>query len=298
MDHKWLEDLLMLSHERSFSKAAQARHVTQPQFSRRIRSLELWAGTELVNRSSVPVSLTPAGESLVAAAQRAVDGLAEARARINQARHGQGWVTIATGRTLSRTALPQWFSRVRRTVGDFKLRIQTGAIAEGVAALEHGDADFLLSYSHPRLRLVLDEHLFEAMRVGVEELVAVTAARPDGRPLHALPGTAKRPVPALRYAPTLALARILQDALDRRGEGSNLDTAVESDFAEALHEQALVGMGVAWLPRSLVAADLKSGRLVLAEKKTRPIPFEVHMYRPRAPRNELAARIWEVTARV
>ena len=113
MDHKWLEDLLMLAQERSFSKAAQLRHVTQPQFSRRIRSLELWAGTSLVDRSSVPISLTPAGDTLLSAAQRALDGLNETRARIGQARHGQGWVTIASGRTLSRTAIPDWLARTK-----------------------------------------------------------------------------------------------------------------------------------------------------------------------------------------
>lgn len=36
-DHKWLEDLIALARKRSFSKAALTRHVTQPQFSRRIR---------------------------------------------------------------------------------------------------------------------------------------------------------------------------------------------------------------------------------------------------------------------
>lgn len=295
MDHKWLEDLLMLARERSFSKAAQLRHVTQPQFSRRIRSLELWAGAALVDRSGVPVSLTPAGESLLAAAQRAVEGLSDARARIGQARHGQDWITVASGRTLSRTAIPGWLVRMRQSVGDFQLRLQTGSIAEGVTALEQGGVDFLLSYSHPRLRLVLDEQLFEAMALGSEELLAVSAARADGKPAHALPGTARRPVPALRYAPTLALARSMQDALDRRGEALHLETVAESDFAESLHELALAGIGIAWLPRSLIAADLRSGRLVAAAKKPQPIPFEIHMFRPRAARSELADRIWRAS---
>ena len=51
VDHKWLEDFIALARERSFSRAAEQRHVTQPQFSRRIRALELenkfLAGDEL-----------------------------------------------------------------------------------------------------------------------------------------------------------------------------------------------------------------------------------------------------------
>jgi len=37
-----------LAERRNFSRAAEARHVTQPAFSRRIRALEDWVGTPLV----------------------------------------------------------------------------------------------------------------------------------------------------------------------------------------------------------------------------------------------------------
>jgi DNA-binding transcriptional LysR family regulator len=42
MDTKWLEDFHSLVETRSFSRAAQLRHVTQPAFSRRIHALEAW----------------------------------------------------------------------------------------------------------------------------------------------------------------------------------------------------------------------------------------------------------------
>lgn len=209
MDHKWLEDFVMLARERSFSRAAQLRHVTQPQFSRRIRALEIWAGADLVNRSGVPLSLTPAGEELLPVARRAVDGLGDARARIRQSSQGLDWVTLATGRTLSRTAVPQWLSGVKREVGEVRLRIVTGSIHEGVATLEQGGADFLLTFTHPRLPLVLDGQLFEGATIGTDELVAVSAPQANGKPQHALPGTASKPVPMLGYAPTLALSQIL-----------------------------------------------------------------------------------------
>jgi DNA-binding transcriptional LysR family regulator len=296
MDHKWLEDFLMLARERSFSRAAQLRHVTQPQFSRRIRALELWAGAELVNRAGTPLSLTAAGEELIPVARRAVESLGDARARIRQSRLGLDWVTLATGRTLSRTAVPDWLARVKQQVGEVRLRIVTGSIAEGAATLEQGGADFLLSFTHPRLPLVLDEHLFEAQTLGMDELVAVSAPRADGKPRHALPGTARKPVPLLGYTPTLALAQILQDHLGRSGVDLHLYTVTESDFAESLHEQALQGVGLAWLPRALVAGDLKTGRLVLADVNAPAIRFEIRLYRPRKARNALAEHIWRASA--
>lgn len=292
MDHKWLEDFVALARERSFSRAAQARHVTQPQFSRRIRALELWAGADLVSRAGMPLSLTAAGEELLPVARRAVDSLHDTRERIRHAHTGLDWVTLATGRTLSRTAVPPWQARVQRATGDFRLRLVTGSIAEGATVLEQGGADFLLAFTHPRLPLVLDEQRFEGMTLGTDELVAVSAPRPDGKPLHALPGTARKPVPVLGYAPALALAQVLQDGLQRAARELHLRTVTESDFAESLHEQALQGVGLAWLPRGLVGNDLQAGRLVEADPKGAVMRFEIRLYRPRNPRNELVQRIW------
>ena len=48
MQTAWLEDFVALAATRSFSRAAEQRHLTQPAFGRRIRSLEQWAGTALV----------------------------------------------------------------------------------------------------------------------------------------------------------------------------------------------------------------------------------------------------------
>ena len=296
MDHKWLEDFLVLARERNFSRAAVLRHVTQPQFSRRIRALELWAGAELVNRASVPIALTPAGDTLLAGSKVAVHALADARERITNLGGGGNWTTLFTGRTLSRTVVPQWLAKVRRQLGDVQLRLMTGSIHDGAIALEQGGADFLLSFAHPRLALALDDRQFEGMTLSHDELLAVSSAMPNGKPRHALPGTASKPVKALSFAPQLALAQILQDSLNRAKQQLHLHVITESDFAESLHEQALQGAGMAWLPRALVAADLKAGRLVLAGATGEPIRYEIRLYRPRNVRLAHLQKIWAVSA--
>lgn len=62
MELTWFEDYLALAETLNFSRAAEARHVTQPAFSRRIRALEAWIGADLFTRSTHGVALTPAGE--------------------------------------------------------------------------------------------------------------------------------------------------------------------------------------------------------------------------------------------
>lgn len=293
MDHKWLDDFLLLARERNFSKAAARRHVTQPQFSRRIRALELWAGAELVNRSSIPVTLTPAGETLLAGSKVAVQALADARERIAHLDGGGNWTTLFTGRTLSRTVVPRWLANVRAQLGDdVPVRLMTGSIHDGVIALEQGGADLLLSFAHPRLALSLDEQQFEGMTLGHDELVAVSAPMPDGKPHHALPGTSAKPVRALGFAPQLALAQILKDSLTRSKKALYLKVITESDFAESLHEQALQGAGVAWLPRGLVAEDLKARTLVLAGDPLDAIRFEIRLYKNRQTASPRLQKIW------
>ena len=300
MDHKWIEDFVMLARERNFSKAAALRHVTQPQFSRRIRALELWAGAELVNRAGVPIALTPAGDTLLASSKVAVKVLAEARERIAHLSGSGNWTTIFTGRTLSRTVVPMLLAKVRKQLGDVPVRLMTGSIHDGVIALEQGGADFLLSFAHPRLALTLDEQQFEGMTLTHDELVAVSSPLPNGKAgpyaspfaRHALPGTASRPVKTLSFAPQLALAQILQDALARGKQPFHLQVITESDFAESLHEQALLGAGMAWLPRALVAADLKAGSLVLAGLSAEPIRYEIRLYRSRHVRKLHLQNVW------
>ena len=300
MDHKWLEDFVMLARERNFSKAAALRHVTQPQFSRRIRALELWAGAELINRAGVPIALTAAGDTLLAASRQAVHALADARERIARLQGDGQWITLFTGRTLSRTVVPRWLAKIRLQLDkqgiEVPVRLMTGSIHDGVIALEQGGADFLLSLSHPRLALTLDDQQFEAITLGHDELVAVSSALPSGKPRYALPGTAAKPVKALSFAPQLALAQILQDGLTRSAQQLHLRVVTESDFAESLHEQALQGAGMAWLPLGLVAEDLKSGRLVLASSGQDSIRFEVRLYRNRQVKSQLLQKVWTASA--
>jgi len=82
MDTKWLEDFISLAETRSFSRSAQFRHVTQPAFSRRIQSLEAWAGVELVDRSSYPTQLTPAGTTFYRHAVEILQSLHISRAQL------------------------------------------------------------------------------------------------------------------------------------------------------------------------------------------------------------------------
>ena len=118
---KWLEDFVSLAETRSFSRSAQLRHVTQPAFSRRIQALEAWAGTDLVDRSSYPTRLTPAGKTLYDQALEMLQALQNTRAMLRgHTSAGKDMIEFAVPHTLAFTFFPAWVSSLHENSGRSK----------------------------------------------------------------------------------------------------------------------------------------------------------------------------------
>ena len=75
----WLEDFLSLAETGGFSRAAEARAIAQPAFSRHIRALEEWVGADLCDRSSHPTELTAAGRRFLPLLKQVLADLEAAR---------------------------------------------------------------------------------------------------------------------------------------------------------------------------------------------------------------------------
>ena len=73
MDFDHLRTFLEVSRQKSFSRAAEKLHVTQPSISAQIRSLETSLGHRLLERGGGKVTLTAAGQRRLAEMQRQAD---------------------------------------------------------------------------------------------------------------------------------------------------------------------------------------------------------------------------------
>ncbi len=297
MQLKWLEDFLLLAQERSFTRAAELRHVTHPAFGRRIRALEAWAGTPLVERGGGPVRLTPAGQVLLDGAEQMTRNLAQSHEEMQAVAGRQArTVTLATGRTLARTLVADLLVRLRPVLADGELRIVTRTLAEAVGEMQRGEADFSLTYHHPSLVVPLDARQFSHLTLASDRLVPMSRADASGAPLFHFASQAD-PVPYVAYARTLALGRLVEDHLANHRAAPRLQRLIECDSPDAHYEYVLKGLGVSWLPWSLVHADVKAGRLAAAGDKRMEIRFDVRLYRPKRRLGAMAETLWTLMSR-
>src|SRR5215471_5280243 len=69
MEFRHLRYFVAVAEERSFSRAAEKLHVSQPPVSRQIRDLEAELGVKLLDRNRQGVRLTPLGNAVLAKAR-------------------------------------------------------------------------------------------------------------------------------------------------------------------------------------------------------------------------------------
>jgi DNA-binding transcriptional LysR family regulator len=265
METKWLEDFVSLAETRSFSRSAQLRHVTQPAFSRRIQSLEAWAGTDLVDRSSYPTRLTPAGETLYDQSLEMLQSLQSTRAMLRgHTAAGQDFIEFAVPHTLAFTFFPAWVSSLRENFGPIKSRLIALNVHDAVMRLVEGSCDLLIAYHHSAQPFQLDADRYEMVSLGEEVIAPYARADANGEPLFRLPGRQEQPLPYLGYAPGAYLGQVAELILKESGMAMHLDRVYETDMAEGLKAMAMEGHGIAFLPQSAIRKELRAKKLVSA----------------------------------
>jgi LysR family transcriptional regulator, hypochlorite-specific transcription factor HypT len=300
METKWLEDFISLAETRSFSRSAELRHVTQPAFSRRIQSLEAWLGADLIDRTSYPTRLTPAGEVFYEQALEMLGQINNARTLLRGKRPtAQTTVDFAVPHTLSLTYMPKWMTELEAGFGSFNTRLMALNVHDAVMTLVEGGCDLLLCYHHPRQPVQLDSSRYDMLTLGSETLRAYARCDRSGVPDLLLPGSVGAPLPFLSYTSNAYLGRMVELILSDAKRPLHLAKHYETDMAEGLKMMALEGHGVAFLPESAVLREVRQKHLARADGGVPDweVTMEIRLYReaPSAqrPGKPLVGRLWE-----
>lgn len=296
MNISWLEDFLALASIKNFSRAADLRHMTQPAFGRRIRALEDWLGTVLFDRSTQPITLTETGEWFRKVAQDLLAQVAhlpvEARA-IEES--SSTTLQFAATHTLSFNFMPNWLRSLEPRISVGAVQCVSDMLQRCESLMLQGKVQFVLSHAHQHVKGQLEAAGYPFILLGTDTLVPVSSADDKGHPLHDV--TTKNSdsctIPLLDYSAESGIGRILHQTLGPELDRQAIQTIFTAHLASVLRPMVLSGRGIAWLPQSLVADDLNTGRMVLAGPQQWQVPLQIRLYRDRSQLGQTAEIFWE-----
>jgi DNA-binding transcriptional LysR family regulator len=140
-DHK-LRVFCTVAETKSFSKASEIIHLTQPAVSLQIQALEEVYETKLFDRSSNTVTLTPAGETLYRYAKEILGLYASAEKDIGGITGlVKGSISIGASTTIGNYVLPSVISDFKKKSPKIKLHLLVGNTKRIVELLNAGNVD-------------------------------------------------------------------------------------------------------------------------------------------------------------
>ncbi|MCU1726792.1 LysR family transcriptional regulator [Pseudomonas sp. 7P_10.2_Bac1] len=288
MDIKWIEDFLVLAEQGSFTKAAETRFVTQPAFSRRIRSLESWLGGSLVDRSAFPTKLTEMGVELIAPMHDLLGRLYDLRARVEAQSNHENSVMLSTQHSLSVSFIPQWYSTLSAAVGGKALRVNASNLHDCIESFLSAHSDLLLCYFAPGIYKELDRDDVVSARVGTEQLIPV-CVNPE---IYAGGLEELANVDLVGFPIEAFFGRLIhKECLPRFAQHTRFNLVYETALTESIKAMVLQGVGMAWLPSRLVAKELEAGELKLIADFP-CVDMEIILYRHLMPRKAEVSRLW------
>jgi DNA-binding transcriptional LysR family regulator len=199
-------------------------------------------------------------------------------------------LTFAATHALSLTFFPGWLRSLETGAEPAAIRLLSDSMQAGEEALLQGQCQFLLCHGHAAVANRLADDRFIHRVLAGDDLVPASAPDREGRPRFSLDTPAPGPLPYLAYSDASGMGRIVTTLLPRGTPA--LTPVFISPLAGVLQAMARDGRGLAWLPRSLIAADIAAGRLVPAGNDDWIFPVEIRLYRPRTALTPAAEDFW------
>lgn len=303
MDFRALQNFLCLVRVRNFSRAARESNLTQSALSRRMKALEEWVGAPLLDRSAQPVALTRIGATFFELATEFEERFTIFR---QLAAHEQSeksrTITIAAIHTLAMGILPSVVMNLEQALPGTLCIVSANDHQRCIDLLASGEADLMFSFSVSSLDRFegLDET--NSVTIGHDVLIPVSGADDRGQPVYSLSSdrgdmaqgaeNANAETPFLSYGDDAMLQRGLEAELGERFQRCRLRTVFKNSMTEVLRRCVQAGFGMAWLPQSMVADDLRRSTLVAAGGPEWHVPMEIRAWRRTSIRAPLIDEAW------
>lgn len=272
MDTRLLSAFVEITRSRSFSRAAETLHLTQPAMSKRIAALESQVEAPLFDRIGRDVALTEAGRTLLPYAERVLREIEDARREIGGlSGRIAGPLAMATSHHVGLHRLPAALRTFAARYPDVHLDLHFLESEAACRQVEQGRVEMAV------VTLPVDETARLEQRMLWEDQMRVVVA--DGHPLAAraqlrvldlcefhaiLPG-------AETFTQRLIRARLAAAGLEPR-------VLLETNYLETIRMLVNVGLGWSVLPLTM----LEDGLVILLDEQlqfVRPLGVVWHRQR-------------------
>ena len=272
MSDRRLQVFYSVARHLSFTKAAEALHMTQPAVTFQVRQLEEQFNTRLFDRTHNRINLTEAGDRVYHYAKQIFELYARMEGEIRELTgEVSGVVIIGASTTIAEYMLPSLLGAFKRKFPDVIIRLRVSNTGGIVAMVEDNEIDLgVVEAPVPNKSLVV-----EVCRI--DQLVAVLP------PEHELAGRASLPVADVLKFPFIAreegsgTREVTFDYL--RGAGldpADLTVVMELGSPESIKGAIEAGMGISILSRSTIGKELELRTLTCVELEPpleRPFSF-------------------------
>ncbi|HLJ02284.1 MAG TPA: LysR family transcriptional regulator [Solirubrobacteraceae bacterium] len=245
MDVAQLRYLVALADELHFTRAAAREHIAQPALSQQIRRLEDELGLALVERTTRRVSITEAGELLVARARRILAELEAARAELQAVRGIQsGRVLVGALHTMGPVDLALVLADFHERHPGVELTVREQSSEELAEMLRVDELDLAFLSVTERV----ESHGLGLYQLVSEELVVILPPEHPLRRRHRVRMAELAGEQFISFREGARLRELLVSA--GRSAGFEPEVKLESNEARRIRRLVSRGMGVAILPRS------------------------------------------------
>jgi DNA-binding transcriptional LysR family regulator len=270
MTLRQLEVFLAVARARSYRRAAEALHTSQPALSQHIRELESELGIRVFDRLARSVELTEAGRLLEDHALRVFATLAGAREALGELQGlRRGSLVIGASTTPGIYVLPGviWRFRERYPGIDLHLKIANSRLIE--ERIRANELDLGVVGGHG---LAPGE---QCLAAGLDdELVLVVSPRHSWARRREVAPEQLGSEPLLMREEGSATRDVTERALFRAGV--RYTTAMELDHTEAIKQAVMAGLGVAFVSVHAVRGEMATRQL--ARLRLRGLRIERHFH--------------------
>lgn len=264
--------LLAVAKAKSFTRAAEWLHLTQPAVSQHIKALENEYGVQIFLKNRRDLNFTREGRILHQYARRAADMDKQVREAIDELRSHRHNVRIGVTPTTGESIIPQAIAQYGEEHTDLVIRIYTDSLGKLYKRLESSKLDLVIAEgSIPPIG-------YTGVLVGADRLnIIVSPRHPFARRRTVNLEDLKKEKLILRSGGSNTRA-LFEKYLHDKGETlESFHVTMEIDSIAAIKELVARNYGISILAHSACRAEMESGKLVAVAIRNAQLSRNINM---------------------